>query len=334
MNKLANVTCHLIFLMVLVGTGSMPVLAATDMLGSSDFDDLPRVERTHIVGYQQSDYDTGIFVTGMSGKEPRTANPEGRRTRIVYLGQEDQTSLQLLRNYQRAFADYGDYTERYSCRDQECYRGLAEGIVWSRANQIKVSFKNSNSLYIPFGNQQSPAYVYGTIAIDDRLLHVSMFTTFKVKGGTTGIRNLPIIHLEILEEAGFKPTLVRIEADEIVRQIGDKGSVALYGIRFELGSAAITAESAAAISEVAKAIAETPGLNVFVVGHTDNSGTLEHNRKLSQQRAQAVVADLVGTHGIAASRLTAVGVGPVAPVASNSSEEGRALNRRVQIVSQ
>jgi outer membrane protein OmpA-like peptidoglycan-associated protein len=70
-----------------------------------------------------------------------------------------------------------------------------------------------------------------------------------------------------------------------------------------------------------------------VVGHTDNAGALDHNLKLSADRAEAVVKSLIG-RGIAASRLKAAGVGPYCPVASNHTEEGKAKNRRVELVEQ
>lgn len=73
-------------------------------------------------------------------------------------------------------------------------------------------------------------------------------------------------------------------------------------------------------------------LKFYVVGHTDNAGTLAHNMDLSQRRAEAVVHKLVTDYDIAAEHLAAVGVGPVAPVASNNADEGRALNRRVELV--
>ena len=77
-----------------------------------------------------------------------------------------------------------------------------------------------------------------------------------------------------------------------------------------------------------------PKLKLYVVGHTDNVGDFDYNIKLSQARAAAVVRSLVSKHGIEASRLTAFGDGPTAPVASNNSEEGRAKNRRVELVAQ
>ncbi len=69
-----------------------------------------------------------------------------------------------------------------------------------------------------------------------------------------------------------------------------------------------------------------------MVGHTDISGDLAHNRELSEQRAQAVVTAMVGSYGVARERLAGYGVGPLAPAATNATEAGRALNRRVEVV--
>jgi outer membrane protein OmpA-like peptidoglycan-associated protein len=91
-------------------------------------------------------------------------------------------------------------------------------------------------------------------------------------------------------------------------------------------------ESEPALAEIAKLLAADPKLALRVVGHTDSVGKLEDNQRLSQARAEAVLAVLTGKHGIAPARLTAHGVGPLAPVASNDAEEGRAKNRRVELV--
>ena len=71
-----------------------------------------------------------------------------------------------------------------------------------------------------------------------------------------------------------------------------------------------------------------------VVGHTDSVGQIEANMKLSQARAEAVVQALTKSHGVAATRLKAHGAGPIAPVVTNRTEEGRAKNRRVELVEQ
>lgn len=90
------------------------------MQGSRDFENMPRVEGTHIVGYRQSKFDAGQFVQVASDRTLQVSRPEGQRTRIIYVGQEDHSTLQLLRNYMAIFSKYGDYNEVYSCIDQDC----------------------------------------------------------------------------------------------------------------------------------------------------------------------------------------------------------------------
>ena len=112
------------------------------------------------------------------------------------------------------------------------------------------------------------------------------------------------------------------------------GHVEVPGIFFDTAKSELKPESAAAVTEVAKLLKADPALKVYVVGHTDNVASLDLNLRLSQARAESVVQALVNQHGIVAARLTARGVGPLTPVASNEKEEGRARNRRVELVKQ
>ncbi len=139
--------------------------------------------------------------------------------------------------------------------------------------------------------------------------------------------------LTIVQPAAMEQQLVA-NADAFAEGLKATGHIAVDGILFETGKADLKPESAAPIAEVAKLLKADGSLKVFVVGHTDNVGGLESNVKLSQDRAQSVVQALVKTHGIAPARLKAFGAGPYAPVASNDAEEGRAKNRRVELVKQ
>ena len=96
--------------------------------------------------------------------------------------------------------------------------------------------------------------------------------------------------------------------------------------------ATLKAESAPTITEMAKWLKANASAKVFIVGHTDMQGAVERNQKLSRDRASAVIAALTKDHEIKADRLAADGVGPLAPVASNTDEAGRAKNRRVEMV--
>jgi outer membrane protein OmpA-like peptidoglycan-associated protein len=114
--------------------------------------------------------------------------------------------------------------------------------------------------------------------------------------------------------------------------IADTGSVAIYGINFDTASSAIKPDSEPAIDEIAKLLTNKPTLKVGIVGHTDMVGDAASNLRLSMARAQSVITALVGKHGIAASRLIAFGNGPYAPIATNKTDDGRAKNRRVELV--
>lgn len=137
--------------------------------------------------------------------------------------------------------------------------------------------------------------------------------------------------LTIVERQAMKQE-VAIDAQGMAGSLTSDGAVALYGVYFDTGKSDLKPESDPTLAEIAKLLKENATLKVFVVGHTDMVGDPAANIKLSQARAQAVVAALTGKYGVAAARLTAFGNGPYSPVASNKTEEGRAKNRRVELV--
>ncbi|MEM3112724.1 MAG: OmpA family protein [Candidatus Anstonellales archaeon] len=124
------------------------------------------------------------------------------------------------------------------------------------------------------------------------------------------------------------------DAKSLMSDIQAKGSASVYGIYFDFDKADIKPESEPAIKEIAKLLQENKGLKLYVVGHTDNVGSLDYNMKLSKARADAVVKELTTKYKISPDRLKAFGVGSLAPVASNDTEEGKAKNRRVELVKQ
>lgn len=137
----------------------------------------------------------------------------------------------------------------------------------------------------------------------------------------------------IVAKAAMQQDIVA-NADVFSNDIRTTGHAAVYGIYFDTGKSVVKPESDAALVEIAKLLKADAGLKVYVVGHTDNVGSMDSNMKLSQARAEAVVNALVGKHGIAAARLKSNGVSSLAPVASNDTEDGKAKNRRVELVKQ
>jgi outer membrane protein OmpA-like peptidoglycan-associated protein len=135
-----------------------------------------------------------------------------------------------------------------------------------------------------------------------------------------------IVRVKAMEQS------IVLSADQIGKDLGTGGKVVFYGIYFDTDKATIKAESAPTLAEMAKWLKANAGAKVYIVGHTDMQGAHDHNVKLSRDRAASVVAALAGPHGIAKDRLLADGAGPLAPVASNADEAGRAKNRRVEMV--
>ena len=150
----------------------------------------------------------------------------------------------------------------------------------------------------------------------------------RVEGSGNGTYKIHLIEKQLMKQE------VVANAESLAGSIRETGKAAVYGIYFDTGKAEIKPESEAALAEIAKLLKADPKLKLYVVGHTDNVGLFGSNIKLSDDRAAAVVKALVGKYGIVSSRLTPFGDGPTAPVASNKSEEGRARNRRVELVAQ
>jgi len=142
-----------------------------------------------------------------------------------------------------------------------------------------------------------------------------------------------LYRLTIVEKEVMKQE-VEANAEAMGNDINTTGHVSMYGIYFDIGKAEIKPESDAAIAEIAKLLKNNNALKVYVVGHTDNAGSFDANMKLSKDRATSVSNSLVSKHGIASSRLMAYGVSSLSPVSSNKTEEGKAKNRRVELVEQ
>ena len=121
-----------------------------------------------------------------------------------------------------------------------------------------------------------------------------------------------------------------VSANKLLEEINKNGFIALY-INFDTGKWDLKADGKATVAEIVTMLKGAPTLNIAIEGHTDNVGQAAANKSLSEKRAQSVMAAIVAG-GIDAKRLSAVGVGQERPIADNRGEEGRAKNRRVELV--
>lgn len=120
-------------------------------------------------------------------------------------------------------------------------------------------------------------------------------------------------------------------ADGWAKQIAQSGRASIYGVNFDTGKATIRTDSEKVLNEIATLLRNQPEWYMVVAGHTDNAGADAVNVPLSRQRAEAVIAWLA-SQGIEKARLTPAGFGSRKPVADNGTEDGRAKNRRVDLV--
>jgi len=210
-----------------------------------------------------------------------------------------------------------------------------EGHKYYIIYRLKSGLLEPGELKLRRNVQDALKKIGGKVVYDDNFNKVSTIVVEKDKKETwIEVRSYSNNYrLNIVEREIMKQEMVA-NASAMGDDITNTGHVAVYGIYFETGKSDINAESAEAISQISELLKNNTSLKLYVVGHTDNVGSLESNLKLSEERARAVVSSLTANYGIPADRLKSYGVASLAPVASNDTEEGKAKNRRVELVKQ
>ena len=209
-----------------------------------------------------------------------------------------------------------------------------EGKVTRLAYYIMTGAKQASMLQIARNYENAAKEIGGKILVNEGRV---------IEGKIEKDRGVTYVHVEafndgrnydvIVVETGAMKQDVVADAAALSASIAATGKAAVYGIYFDTGKSVVKPESTTALEEITKLMKQNGSLTLYIVGHTDNVGALDYNLKLSTDRADAVVKALIG-RGIVASRLKGAGVGPYCPVASNHTEEGKAKNRRVELVEQ
>jgi outer membrane protein OmpA-like peptidoglycan-associated protein len=273
--------------------------------------------------------------------EPSQSKPlEGRRTHLVYLLPENVSPLQAVRNYQNAVVGLGGKT-LFECKSPECGGDpgrSSEGgggdqslpmTLWPEANIKDKHFSNGHCAQTMRTSEQR----YAALELPKSNSFVSVLAySGKDDLYCKAFNNRTIVVADVLEVKAMQQKMVTVKAEEMSQAINANGRVALYGLYFDTAKADVKPESRDTLEQIAKLLAGAPALRLLVVGHTDNVGEFGANTDLSKRRADAVVAALAGQYKVERKRLTPVGVSFASPVAANTSEEGRAKNRRVELV--
>ena len=289
-----------------------PALAQQrDVAGSRDYPGIGRFKGSVVTGYQVRDFDRTRLQAApfKDGKPTAERRPEGRVTRIAYRAAAGPSIVEVSRNFETQLAGAG-YETLLACDADRC-----GGIPFAEALDV-----------LPIPQMWVDGFDY------------RYFAGRKSEGGRdtyaavlVSKNNDDIWTQVVVTQVGAIENKM-VDAAAMAKGLGDKGHIALYGIYFDTDKATLKPESKPTLDEIAKLLRAQGSLNVFIVGHTDSQGAYDHNMDLSRRRAEAVAAELVKSYGIGKQRLRTAGLGMLAPVGSNATEEGRALNRRVELV--
>ena len=242
-------------------------------------------------------------------------------------------SYRIVEGKDQEFGDYKFFNGK-SCT-------TIEGKKYFRAYTLKEGSKESSDLQISRNYSNSVRSMRGTVVFEGECsgsdcaenCGYRMMTGKVAKGGNLlWIEVVPFnagndYYLTVVVKEAMKQD---VTANDMFDALNRDGHVALY-INFDTGKSTIKQESRTIIDQIAEMMKANPDLKISVEGHTDNVGNPKSNKTLSVERAKAVVAAITA-QGIDAKRLSSSGHGQDKPIADNKTEEGKAKNRRVELV--
>ncbi len=255
-------------------------------------------------GFKAYTFVVGVNEKGKTDEEIlQTLKVDGKVTRLSYENPKDRSAHEIYTNYREGL-EKGGFKILFACAEKECGPSFATS-RWGRVTGMR--YYSPVQRYIAAKATKDGQDIYAAILVA-KLRH----------------------QVEIVEVTQMEKGLVTAQA--IGEGLMTEGRVVLDGILFDTDKATIKAESKPALDTIAQYLKDNPKLNVFIVGHTDGTGGLDHNMALSKSRAASVATALTKTYGIDAKRLGSYGVGPLSPRKTNENEGGRAENRRVEMV--
>lgn len=316
---------------------SWAAVPTKDVPNAKDPAGLPRYAGSVIFGYQFADFDESTLPLGKAflkdgqrGFE-KTQRAEGKRTRVLYLAPEGRSSLEVMRNYTDALTKAG-YTSMFECARETCGKDVDRALYfYNKQNKILGKQISEYAFSIDVSDQR---VFVAQLKQGSASSYVVVLAAVSGNAAENDIKNHVTVYVEQIQAGKMESRMETVKSSEIQQAMSRDGKVAIYGVLFDTDKADIKPESAPQLEEMGRYLQQNPAVAVYVVGHTDNQGKLDYNLSLSQRRADAVVNALATTYKIARTRLVGKGVAGLSPVASNQAEDGRAKNRRVELVLQ
>ncbi|MBZ5591850.1 MAG: OmpA family protein [Acidobacteriia bacterium] len=293
---------------------------------------MKRYEGSEIIGYRAAQFDEFLLpLAPPSQLSPpaygKSLKAEGLVSRYTYLAPSGRSATELLRNYKLEFQRLGLTTLYEKGVADRGWFGptLNEISDQDQIGQILAYNEAQERLLVGRSKDPKPTYYY---------VFVTVYKDGVIPERLNGMvqKDRAIAQLVVIAPEHMEEKMTFVNADEMSHSLSDAGKVALYGIYFDTDKDSIRGDSQPTLQEIAKLMTANLQLKLHIVGHTDNQGKPDYNLELSRRRAANVVRELTSKFGVAAGRLDSFGCGLYAPVASNESEEGRAKNRRVELV--
>lgn len=335
-----NLSSIVLITTVIVFMFLTPVLAFPEDTPNKDVTDsidhplISRFPESYIRFYQSKDYDEftlplnelneAEFADQYQEYTEKPMRVEGKMTQHFYVVPKNHSTLKIFRNYEQALKE----------KDFEIIVKKSGGVDWGFGYKLYegIDFKSASETHFEGvrSDKESGRYLTAKLNRTEGDVYLSLFTAKHLFHGGSWPDGQPAVFQVIVEETDLETDLINVES--VMQDINSKGKAAIYGIQFDVDSAEIKEESEPTINKIAELLKENPDLNLNVVGHTDSTGNLDYNIDLSERRAESLVEVLVNDHNIDQNRLNSFGVGPLAPKATNETENGRAKNRRVELV--
>lgn len=318
-----------------LGVVAMVGVAQAETKDCGKCKDIPLLSRypgSFLVGQEQRAFDEVSLPAGPTIETPdykrvfsKTEDLEGRVDKLFYHGPKGRSALEVYANYQEALTAAG-FETLYSCKGETpdgC--GKSFGYAYNNINPVPGGSMEAGQ-GIP--DLDKPRYTLARLKRAEGDVYLGIVT------GDLKFRDVAAVLITVVETKPMEKGLVTIDAAALSKALVATGKIALYGVYFDTDSAVVKPESKEQLDQVAALLKAEPALKLLVTGHTDSTGDFAHNMKLSGERAAAVVAALVANYGIDPARLTSAGLGSTSPVAPNDTAEGKAKNRRVELVRQ
>lgn len=254
---------------------------------------------------------------------------EGVLRRIFCRAPVGRSPFEIIRNYENGMKEMGATVLFFSRSPKEIEIDGQKFSDVFRKNRNDRGLSTYHYTHTSFPSEITE-YLVGRISSADKNIYI--IVAAGPGAWAASEHNRTFYELITLEAKPMELGMITVA--EIETGLFTHGRIAIYNIFFDTGKSDVKTESADALKAIADYLNTNRTQKVLVVGHTDNTGNFDMNIKLSKDRANAVIEKLTSEYAVDIEQLKPYGVGPVSPVTSNSTEQGRARNRRVEIVEQ